>query len=113
MVPDAPNIVTRQAVFSLCGRLVGHFPVCGWLCVACEVLKRRASSVTKGWDDEMGDNLLQCMISETVDSVWQDDPEHEDCVDGQELNVWVNASSLTIGVALERHKTVLEDACWL
>ena len=69
MVPDAPNIVTRWAVFSLCGRLVGHFPVCGWLRVACGVLKRRASLVTKGWDDETRENLLQCMISETVDSV--------------------------------------------
>ena len=66
MVLDAPDIVTRWAVFSLCGRLVGHFPVCGWLCVACGVLKRRASSVTKGWDDEMRDNLLQRMISETL-----------------------------------------------
>ena len=27
MVPDAPDIVTLWAVFSLCGRLVGHFPV--------------------------------------------------------------------------------------
>ena len=35
------------------------------------------------------------------------------CVDGRELNVWVDASSFAIGVALERHKTVLEDACWL
>ena len=54
------------------------------------------------------------MISETVDSVWRDDAAHGDwCVDGRELNVWVNASSLAIGLALERHKTVLEDACWL
>ena len=48
MVVDAPDIVTRRAVFSLCGRLVRHFPVCGWLRVACGVLKRMASSVTKG-----------------------------------------------------------------
>ena len=27
--------------------------------------------------------------------------------------MWVYASSLVIGVALERHKTVLEDTCWL
>ena len=114
MVPDAPDILTRRAVFSLCGRLVGHFQVCGWLRVACGVLKRRASSVTKGWDDETRDNLLQCMISENVDSVRRDDPAHGDwCVYGWELNVWVDASSLAIGVALERHETVFEDACWL
>ena len=44
----------------------------------------------------------------TVDSVQRDDPAHGDwCVDGRELNVWVDASSLAIGVALERHETVL------
>ena len=66
MVLDALDIVTRRAVFSLCGRLVWHFQVCGWLCVACRVLKRRASSV------KTRDNLLQHMIS--VDSVQWDDP---------------------------------------
>ena len=81
MVPDAPDIVTRRAVFSLCGRLVRHFPVCGWLRVACGELKRRASSITKGWDETRG-NLLQCVISETMDSVRRDDPAHGDwCVD--------------------------------
>ena len=69
MAPDAPDIVMQWAVFSLCGRLVRHFPVCGWLCVACGVLKRRANSVTKGWDDEKRNNLLQHMISETVDTM--------------------------------------------
>ena len=114
MVPDAPNIVTRRAVFSLCERLVGHFLVCGWFRMARGVLKRKTSLVTKGWDDETRDNLLQCMISETVDFVRQDDPAHGDwCVEGRELNVWVDASSLVIREALERHKTVLEDACWL
>ena len=74
----------------------------------------RASLVTKGWDDETRNNLMQHMIFETVDSVRQDDPAHGEWrVDGRELNIWVNASSLAIGVALERHETVLEDACWL
>ena len=34
MVPDAPDIVTRRGVFSLCMRLVGHFPMCGWFRLA-------------------------------------------------------------------------------
>ena len=46
--------------------------------MACGVLKRRASSVTKGWNDETRDNLLQCMISETVDSVRHDNLAHGD-----------------------------------
>ena len=78
----------------------------GWLRVACGVLKRRASLVTKGWNDETRDNLLQHMISETVDSVRRDDPAHGDWwVDGWKLNVWVDAISLAIGVALERHES--------
>ena len=114
MVPDVPCVSTWQTVFSLCGRLVGHLPVCGWLRVACRILKRKASSVTKGWDDKTRDALLQRMVSETVRSVQRDDPAHGDwCAEGQELIVWVDASSLVIGVALERHEPVLEDACWL
>ena len=54
------------------------------------------------------------MVSETVRSVQRDDPAHGDwCAEGQEPNVWVDASSLVIGVALERHEAVLEDAYWL
>ena len=99
--------------FLCAGGLSGTFQ-CVWLLVACGVLKRRASLVTKGWDDETRDKLLHCMISETVDSVQRDDPTHGDwCVDDRELNVWVDAISLAIGVALERHDTVLKDACWL
>ena len=43
-----------------------HLLVCGWLCVACGILKRRSSSVTKRWDDETRDTLLQQMVSETL-----------------------------------------------
>ena len=112
--PTPPRIITRRTEFSLCGRLVGHLSVCGWLCVACGILKRRASSVAKGWDDKTRDALLERMVPETVRSVQRDDPAHGDwCAEGQELNVSVDASSLAIGVALERHEAVLEDACWL
>ena len=94
VVPEAPSVVTRRTVFSLCGRLVGHLPVCGWLRVACGILRRRASSVTKGWDDEAKDTVLQRMIFESVESVQRDDPARGDwCVDSKELNVWVYASS--------------------
>ena len=82
--------------------------------MASGILKRLVSSVTKGWDDEARDTVRQCMMFETIESVQQDDPAHGDwCVDSKELNVWVNASSLAIGVALEWHETVWEDACWL
>ena len=114
MVPDVLSIITRRTVFSLCGRLVGHLLVCSWLHMACGILKRRAISVTKGWDDKTRDTLLQRIVSETVRSVQRHDPAHSDlCTEEPELNVWVDASSLVIGVALERYEAVLEDACWL
>ena len=54
------------------------------------------------------------MVSETMGSVQQNDPACGDwCLDSQELNVGVDASSLVIRVALEKHETLLEDACWL
>ena len=85
--------------------------MCGWLCVACRIPKRRASSVTKSWDDEARDTILQRMMFETIEFVQQDDPARGDWgVDSKELNIWVDASPLAI---LEWHEMVLEDACWL
>ena len=51
VVPDTLDVITQQTVFSLCGGLIRHLPVCGWLRVVCGILKRRANSVTKGWNN--------------------------------------------------------------
>ena len=70
--------------------------------------------ITKGWDDETADALLIGMVAETVTRVKKNDPARGDwCVQGKEMNVWVDASSLTIGVLLEKNRAVIEDACWL
>ena len=47
-IPEIPDGLTRQCIFSLCGKLVGHFPVCRWLRVAVTFIKRLATAVTKG-----------------------------------------------------------------
>ena len=84
-----------------------HLSVCGWTRAATSTIKRRASAVTKGWDDETMYDLLVHMVKETIARVNQDDPAKGDwCVQGDELNVWVGVSSLVIGAAIE-------DACWL
>ena len=41
----------------LCRWLVGHLPVCKWLWMATSFIKREASTITKGWDDEEDDPL--------------------------------------------------------
>ena len=91
-----------------------HRTVCGWTRAATGTIKRRASAVTKGWDDETTDDLLVRMVKETIARVKQDDPAKGDwCVQRDELNVWVDASSLAIAVLMEKDGAAIEDACWL
>ena len=69
VLPEVPDVLTRRGVFSLCGILVGHLTVFGWFRVATGIMKRRASMVTKGWNDETADALLIGMVKETVTRV--------------------------------------------
>ena len=34
-LPIVPESVTRRELFSVCGMLTGHYPVAGWLRIAC------------------------------------------------------------------------------
>ena len=112
-VPGVPSNVTRLSVFSVCGKLVGHYPMCGWLRVPVATIKRRATSILLGWDDEVRDAALQSMLTETVARVTHNDPVRGYwCVDGNEFTVWVDASSLALGVALVVDEFIIEDACW-
>lgn len=70
--------------------------------MATGLIKQRASAVTKGWDDQVDNILLKRMVKETVDRVRQENPARGDCcVNGSEINVWVDAGSLATGVLLE------------
>ena len=110
-IPEAPAEITRRTVFSMCGKLVGHFPVCGWLRVIAGVLKGLVIAVTKGWDDPIDDVSLRRVMEEVLMRVTRDDPVRGNwSVSGEELNAWVNASLLATGVVLERHGDILEDA---
>ena len=112
-IPDMPRVITRRNVFSLCGKLIGHLPVGGWLRVAVAFIKRRASDATAGCDDKIDDAPLNTMIKEVFTRVHQEDPARGRwCVDGQTLSVWVDASSLASGVSLVYDGAVVEDACW-
>lgn len=89
---------------------MGHLPVCKWLCMAMGVLKRRASMVNQGWDNEATDTLFTRMVEETLMRVQQNDPTYGDwCADGEKVNLWVDTSSLVIGVLLEEDRNILED----
>ena len=74
----------------------------------------RANIVNKGWDDETTDTLLVCMVTETIARVKKSNPAWGDwCVQGKEMNIWVDTSSLAIRFLLEKNGAVIEDTCWL
>ena len=96
-VPGVPSNVMCRSVFSVCGKLVGNFPECGWLMVAVVAIKRHATSVSSEWDDEMRYAALQSMLTESVVRLTHDNPVRGNwCIDGNEFMVWVDASLLAL-----------------
>lgn len=109
-VPTMPHILTRHSVFSLCTKLVGHFSVGEWLRVAAVFIKGRAAAITIGWDNKVDDAPLTTMIKEVLARVYQENPVRGKwCAAGPDLYVWVDASSLAIGVSLERNGATTKD----
>ena len=113
-IEDMPEPLTRRKVFSVCGKLVSHYPVCGWLRVAAAFIKRRANALSEGWDDPIAGTEVSSFLTEVITEVKRHDPARGQWnVSGESARVWVDASSLAIGVALESNGTVIEDATWL
>ena len=112
---DVPDKLTRRSVFSLCGKLVGHFPVCSWLRPAVAFIKRRANAVTESWDDQVCCEHVRNFLVEVTERVRQSDPVRGrwDVCGDDEAHLWVDASSVAIGVALEVGGSVIEDGAWL
>ena len=46
-IPEREREISRWELFSICGKLLGHYPVAGWLRLACSYVKRRASGRTE------------------------------------------------------------------
>ena len=104
--------LTRRRLFSICGQLVGHYPVGGWLRVACSYVKRESAG--ERWEDWVGEKS-QRMIQEVIGRVSEEDPvkgyfKVQDTVVG---TVWCDASSIALGVVLEIGGRVVEDMAWL
>ena len=54
-------INTKRDLFSLCGKLVGHFPVASWLRPTCGFFKRMVKNL--GWKDEI-DGRTNALVRE-------------------------------------------------
>ena len=106
--------MTRRDVYSLCGKLVGHYPVCGWLRPAVGFIKRRASQSTMRWDDVVADEVVVTSLVEVMARIRTDDPVRGRWdVTGTAAVVWVDASMLAYGAVVEVQDEVIEDASWL
>ncbi|KAK4322347.1 hypothetical protein Pmani_006904 [Petrolisthes manimaculis] len=113
-VGEVPNRLTRRLVFSYCGKLLGHFPVCGWLRVAVAFVKRRVNYLTSSWDEAVTDEQLNVILQEIASEVKKNDPVRGRWdIKGNKARVWVDASSLALGVVIEIDGCIIEDACWL
>ena len=111
-IPEVSQGLTRKELFSICGKLVGHYPKAGWLRVACSYVKRHAEG--DSWDDYVGDGIRDRM-KEIVEEVRKNDP-----VKGMWRvpksdtgTIWCDASDLAMGVVLEIGGTEVEDASWM
>lgn len=110
--PSVHGNLTKRALYSLCGKLIGHYPVGGWLRVACSYMKRLVTE--QSWDEEIPyavmdtvkDMLLRVDRQDPVKGIWNVEKS-------QQGRLWCDASSLAIGVVLEIGGQIVEDASWL
>ena len=94
--------------------MTGNLPVCGWLRVASSFIKRTADALTKTCDEKIQCNYVEKMVNDMVKRTRNDDPAKGVWnVYGKEATVWVDASSLALGVIVEVDGNIIEDACWL
>ena len=110
-----PEKFSRRGIFSFCGRVIGHLPICGWLRPAVSFIKRQVNQETQGWDDELSfGSPVRKLVADIMVRMESEDPGKGTwCVNGSEANVWVDASSLATGVVLEVDGNVIEDGSWL
>jgi len=57
---ESNSNVSKQELFPVCGQLTGHFPVAGWLRVACSFMKR--STQSDMWDSALSDHVQKILL---------------------------------------------------
>ena len=111
-LPLVDHKLSKRELFSVCGKLVGHYPVVGWLRIACSFVKRHSEG--SKWNDYIGDRA-QFMIEDLVERVRTNDPVGGRwCVDKARTGkIWCDASSLAMGVVVEIGGVTVEDGAWM
>ena len=111
-LPVIDSKMTKRELFSVCGKLIGHYPVANWLRVACSYVKRLTNAIA--WNDTIPAHT-RTLIDEILQRVYQQDPVEGswNVPDGEHGIMWCDASSIAIGVCLEVNGCIVEDAAWL
>lgn len=111
-IPEVKENWSRRELFSACGKLVGHYPIAGWLRVACSYVKRRAEGAR--WGDKVGKETVS-MMQDVIERVRREDPVRGGWYipKSEKGVVWCDASSIATGVILEIGNVEVEDAAWL
>ena len=111
---EVSDKLTWRTVFSFCGKLVGHYPMSGWLRMATAFTKRRANEVMVGWDEIIVNEELMALLKGVVDKIRKNDPiRGRWCASSDKARVWIDASSMALGVAVEINGAIIKDASWL
>jgi ribonuclease HI/transposase InsO family protein len=107
--------MSRRDAHSFVGELLGHYPRAGWLRVACAFIQRSTAEEKIEWEEEVGENTRALVESVSRRLVNEGDPVGGLWVVQAEapMRVWVDASSLALGVVLEVEGDLVEDATWL
>ena len=104
--------MTKRELYSVCGQLVGHYPVAGWLRVITGLVKRSCDG--EGWRSRAGDEAVR-MVRDVIDECKRHDPANgvwNVNVD-EGVSVWTDASQLALGVTLTVNGNIIEDGTWL
>lgn len=74
---DIPSVseLMIQCSISWRGKLVGHFSVCGWLCVGASFVKSWTVLIMSGWDNEVTDAPFKNIIG-YITRICQNEPAH-------------------------------------
>lgn len=114
-LPKTKDILTRREAHGLVGEWCGHYPVLGWLRVACGYIQRCTAEDNTGWDEPVNEDIMKCLREIEIRLKTEGDPAKGNwCVNPpSSMNVWTDASSLAIGVLLEVDGDIVEDGAWL
>ncbi|KFD60909.1 LOW QUALITY PROTEIN: hypothetical protein M514_26898 [Trichuris suis] len=107
-IPSMPSKPTRRTIFSYCGELVGHYPVCGWQLLWPKERPTRIRPAGTTWSAVV--SSWGCCARLMLGSGLMIPFAGVETLPGR---IWVDASGIAIGVAVEIGGSIVEDATWL